>query len=247
MRMEADVGGATHEGAHNKTGQVTRRDVLDALTDWKKLVTIICNIFATLPVAAFSTFMPLIVKGMGYSGLDASLMSVSPFVCGTCGLLLFVWMSDRLKERSLITSGSMLLAVVGLIVMYTSKSPKLRYGFVHVCLAGAFTAGPLIVAWLSGNCPEKVSNSWSEISMRVWLIVLQAKRSVIIGLNGYSNIAGVIAGQLYKQKYAPGCMYTSKYDLLYANHDRSRPSSCDDASDRHRSCWFRRYPRTTHA
>jgi predicted MFS family arabinose efflux permease len=158
MRMEADVAGASKEGAHDKTGAISRQDVLDAVTDWKKLFTIVFNVFATLPVAAFSTFMPLIVKGMGYKGLDASIMSVSPFVCGACGLFVFVYMSDRLRERSIIVSSSMLLAVVGLIVMYTSNKPKLRYGFVHVCLAGAFTAGPLIVAWLAGNCPEKVSS-----------------------------------------------------------------------------------------
>lgn len=31
----------------------------------------------------------------------------------------------------------------------------------------------------------------------------QASRAVVLGLNGWSNIAGVIAGQLFKSKYAP--------------------------------------------
>jgi predicted MFS family arabinose efflux permease len=154
--MEADVAGASQEGARNKNGAVTRRDVRDAVTDWRKIIIIVFNVLATLPVSAFGYFMPLIVKGMGYQGVDASLMSVSPFVVGACGLFLFVYLSDRLKERSIIVASSMMLAVVGLIVMYTSDTPKLRYAFVHVCLAGAFTAGPLIVAWLAGNTPEKV-------------------------------------------------------------------------------------------
>jgi predicted MFS family arabinose efflux permease len=155
--MEADIAGASKEGAHNKTGAVDGHDVRDAVTDWKKIITIIFNILATLPVSAFGYFMPLIVKGMGYRGVDASLMSVSPFVVGACGLFLFVYLSDRLKERSIVVASSMVLAVIGLIVMYTSEKPKLRYAFIHVCLAGAFTAGPLIVAWLAGNSPEKVS------------------------------------------------------------------------------------------
>lgn len=161
-RMEADVAGASHERAA-PDGGVTRRDVLDAVTDWKKLLTVVFNVLATLPVSAFGYFMPLIVKGMGYSGVDASLMSVSPFVVGACGLFAFVYMSDHFKERSIVVSCSMLLAIVGLVVMYTSDVPKLRYGFVHVCLAGAFTAGPLIVAWLAGNTPEKVCISSSTI------------------------------------------------------------------------------------
>lgn len=79
----------------------------------------------------------------------------------------------------------MFLALIGLVVMIISSNPKLRYGFTHICLAGAFTAGPLIVAWLAGNTPDK------------------GTRSIIIGMNGYSNIAGVIAGQLFKSSYAP--------------------------------------------
>lgn len=201
--MEADVAGASKEGAHNKTGTVTRRDVKDAVTDWRKVITIVFNVLATLPVSAFGYFMPLIVKGMGYSGVDASLMSVSPFVVGACGLFVFVYLSDRFKERSIVVACSMMLAVVGLVVMYTSDNPKLRYGFVHVCLAGAFTAGPLIVAWLAGNTPEKVSDRKNHC--RGFADIFQAKRSIIIGMNGYSNLAGVIAGQLYKSKYAPHC------------------------------------------
>jgi predicted MFS family arabinose efflux permease len=172
--MEADVAGASEEGARNKAAAITRRDVRDAITDWKKIVTIVFNVLATLPVSAFGYFMPLIVKGMGYKGVDASLMSVSPFVVGACGLFIFVYTSDRLKERSIIVASSMMLAVVGLIVMYTSNTPKLRYAFVHVCLAGAFTAGPLIVAWLAGNSPEKVSSDLSKI-LDVLLIALQGQ------------------------------------------------------------------------
>lgn len=205
--MEADVSGSSHEHV-SPNGGITRRDVLDAVTDWKKLITVMFNVLATLPVSAFGYFMPLIVKGMGYSGVNASLMSVSPFVVGACGLFVFVYLSDRFKERSIVVSCSMVLAIIGLVVMYTSDRPKLRYGFVHVCLAGAFTAGPLIVAWLAGNSPEKVC----------WCCCLgflgtnkldQAKRSIIIGINGYSNLAGVIAGQLFKSKYGPHCTDTS--------------------------------------
>lgn len=185
--MEEDIAGASEEGAHGKTAPITRRDVLDAITDYKKLLTVVFNVLATLPVSAFSYFMPLVVKGMGYSGVNASLMSVPPFAVGACGLVAFVYSSDRFKERSIHCAFSMLLAIIGLVVMYTSNNSELRYGFLHVCLAGAFTAGPLIVAWLAGNTPEKGS------------------RSILIGINGWSNLAGVIAGQLFKAKYGPHC------------------------------------------
>ena len=193
-RMQADIGavsggfGVLEAGTHEDT-RVTRRDVLDAVTDWPKIITIVFNIFATLPVSAFGTFMPLIVRGLGYSGVEASLMSVSPFAVGAVGLVVFVVISDRTKERSIVVACSIGIAMMGLIVMAVSTNPRLRYGFVHVALAGAFTAGPLIVAWLVSNTPEK------------------GVRALIVGMNGYSNIAGVIAGQLFKPVYAPSCTY----------------------------------------
>ncbi|KAF1984625.1 MFS general substrate transporter [Aulographum hederae CBS 113979] len=185
-RMQMDVGQPITSDLTLMEGKaVSRRDWVDAVRDWKKMGIVICNITAILPVTAFSTFLPLVVQGMGYHGVRANLMSVPPFTVGACGLLVFVYSSDRFQERSLHIVSGMGLAIVGLIIMVVSKDPELRYGFTHVCLAGAFVAGPLIAAWLAGNTPDK------------------ATRSVVLGINGYSNLAGVIAGQLFKKKYAP--------------------------------------------
>ncbi|KAH8653867.1 major facilitator superfamily domain-containing protein [Xylariales sp. PMI_506] len=183
-RMEIDLSG-TQEEATGAAGKVTRRDVLDVVKDWKKLLIIICNITTVLPVTAFTTFLPLIVQGMGYSGINATLMSVPPFVVGAAGLIIIVWSSDRFKDRSLHTVAGLALGVIGCIVMATSYDNHLRYGFAHVCMAGVFVGGPLLAVWLAGNTPWK------------------GTRSVILGVNGWANIAGVIAGQIFKSKYAP--------------------------------------------
>jgi hypothetical protein len=125
----------------------------------------------------------------------------------------------------------MALALIGLIVMYTSSDPHLRYGLTHVCLAGAFSAGPLIVGWLANNTP------------------LLGPRSLIIGINGYSNIAGVIAGQLFKAQYAPSYGYPLKITMIligvgmlgflgmraaymYENHRRSKQIASWDEEQR---------------
>ncbi|KAK4149609.1 hypothetical protein C8A00DRAFT_46795 [Chaetomidium leptoderma] len=116
-------------------------------------------------------------------------MSVPPFVAGTVGLICIVFSSDHFRERSLHTVFGMLLGLIGCGVMAASSDPKLRYGFAHVCLSGVFVGGPLIAVWLAGNTPWKAS------------------RSFVLGLNGYSNVAGVIAGQLFKSKHAPSYAY----------------------------------------
>jgi sugar phosphate permease len=106
---------------------------------------------------------------------------------GTVGLLIVVYSSDHFKERSMHTVGGMSLGIIGLIVMATSTDTQVRYGFAHVCMAGVFIGGPLLAVWLAGNTPWK------------------GTRSVVMGVNGWANIAGVIAGQLFKTKYRPRC------------------------------------------
>lgn len=77
-RMELD-NAASHEVDAEST-KLLKRDVLDVAKDWKKLLTVVFNITTVLPVTAFTTFLPLVVEGMGYEGIRASLMSVPPFV-----------------------------------------------------------------------------------------------------------------------------------------------------------------------
>lgn len=78
-RMEIDLAGSQEEGDISNTS-LTKRDFIDVAKDWKKLLIIVCNITTVLPVTAFTTFLPLIVQGMGYKGIEATLMSISPFV-----------------------------------------------------------------------------------------------------------------------------------------------------------------------
>jgi hypothetical protein len=133
---------------------------------------------------------------MGYSGVTATLMSVPPFVAGTVGLIIIVASSDHFRERSLHTILGMALGLIGCAVMTASSNPKLRYGFAHVCLSGVFASGPLVAVWLAGNTPWKTS------------------RSFVLGLNGYSNLAGVIAGQIFKSKYKPSYNYPLKVTMI---------------------------------
>jgi sugar phosphate permease len=129
---------------------------------------------------------------------------------GTVGLLIVVYSSDHFKERSIHTVGGMSLGIIGLIVMATSTDTQVRYGFAHVCMAGVFIGGPLLAVWLAGNTPWK------------------GTRSVMMGVNGWANVAGVIAGQLFKTKYRPRCKCGPRRLLVesltdYSSLEQTRP------------------------
>ncbi|KAJ4985597.1 major facilitator superfamily transporter [Stagonosporopsis vannaccii] len=165
--------------------RLSMRDVRETLRDWKLWYVLVFNICASVPSQAFSVFLPLIVQGLGYSSLQANLMSVPPYVCGASVLYLFALSSDYHQERGFHIMGGISVSLVGLIVTALSSSMKVRYAGLCILLAGSYVPGPLTTAWLSGNTPEA------------------GKRSLVLGVNGFGNLAGVIGGQLYKQRYAP--------------------------------------------
>ncbi|KAH8902152.1 major facilitator superfamily transporter [Coniochaeta sp. PMI_546] len=180
MGVDDGVGSVKGEGR-----RLTRRDVVETARDWKLWYVLVFNICASVPSTAFSVFLPLVVQGLGYDSIEANLMSVPPYVCGAIGLYLFALSSDRHKERGLHICGGIVIALVGLAVMLTATSGGCRYAGLCVLLFGSYVAPPLTVAWLSGNTPEP------------------GKRSLVLGVNGWGNLAGVVGSQLYRAGYAP--------------------------------------------
>jgi hypothetical protein len=62
------------EGVEKKN--LSKRDVLEAAKDWKTWYVLVFNICASVPNQTFSVFLPLVVQGLGYSSIEANLVSV---------------------------------------------------------------------------------------------------------------------------------------------------------------------------
>lgn len=187
--------------------RLTRRDARETARDWKLWFLLFFNICASVPSQAFSVFMPMVVQGLGYSSVDANLvclqfrrhtptlnmkanvdenqMSVPPFVCGAVGLYLFALSSDHRKERGYHIIAGIFISLIGLVITVTAPSHSAQYVGLCILLSGSYISAPLTVAWLSGNNPEP------------------GKRSLVLGVNGFGNLAGVVGAQLYRKKYAP--------------------------------------------
>ncbi|KAK3504217.1 major facilitator superfamily domain-containing protein [Neurospora crassa] len=159
---------------------VTWREVVETVRDWKLWFLLLCNICASVPSTAFSVFLPLVVEGMGYSALQANLMSVPPFVFGALGVYLFALSSDRSQERGYHIMAGLAISAVGLagIVFTTSSSGK--YMALCILLFGSYVPPPLTAAWLSNNTRSP------------------NKRALVLGVNGWGNLAGVIGSWVFR-------------------------------------------------
>ncbi|KAJ9144212.1 Nicotinamide mononucleotide permease [Pleurostoma richardsiae] len=168
--------------------RLTRRDIVETVRDWKLWCMLLFNMCASVPSQAFSVFLPLVVQGMGFSSLDANLMSVPPYIIGALGLYLFALSSDRRRDRGFHIVGGILIAIVGLIIVVAVRNNRARYVGLCIFLFGTYVPPPLTMVWLAGNTPAP------------------GKRSLVLGVNGWGNLAGVIGSQLYRPEYSPRYM-----------------------------------------
>lgn len=166
---------------------LTREDILEAIFDWKLWYLLLCNILSAIPVTAFSVFLPLILKSLSSNPAYANLLTTPPYLIGAITLYLFTHYSDVSKVRLTPILYSLALLSLGLagVVLLPVSFPIPRYISLCVLLSGTFIASPLSIAWLANNLPEP------------------GKRSVVLGINGWGNLAGVFSSLLFQPRYAP--------------------------------------------
>ncbi|KZT56778.1 MFS general substrate transporter [Calocera cornea HHB12733] len=184
------------DSAENLSGsyKVSKRDIFESLKDFKLWIMLPCGMLTTMGPTGFTTFLPIVVKGLGYSGATANLMTVPPYVAGGCLVLLFCWSSDRFHERCTHILVGLTIVIIGLAltVALPEENVHSRYGALIILLAGTFIATPLNTTWLAGNTPEP------------------GKRALILALNSWGNLAQVFSSELFQSKYGPSYSYSMK-------------------------------------
>jgi hypothetical protein len=118
-------------------------------------------------------------------------MTVPPYVIGAFLLFCFALSSDHFRNRLYHILVALVIVMIGLIVTITTPLDNIggRYAGLTILLAGTFITSPLTAAWLAGNTPEP------------------GKRTVVIGINGFGNLAGIIGSELFLAKYGPTYHY----------------------------------------
>lgn len=121
-------------------------------------------------------------------------MTVPPYVIGATLLLIFAYSSDHFRERTIHILIGITLVLIGLIMAFSLplSNPEARYGGIIVLLSGTFIAAPITVAWLAGNTPEP------------------GKRAIVLGINGWGNLGGIIGSELFLAKYGPTYIWPLK-------------------------------------
>ena len=138
------------------TYKITRRDFKEAFGDWRIWATLVPNICTGMASQGFSIFFPVVVKGLGYSGALANLMTVPPYVCGAVFVWAFSYSSDHFHERTIHILVGVAIVIIGLIMTLTIPLDNIggRYAGLLILVSGSFIGSPITSAWVAGNTPE---------------------------------------------------------------------------------------------
>jgi hypothetical protein len=63
---------------------------------------------------------------------------------------------------------------------------------------GSYVSAPLTAAWLSGNTPGMQFLDHFILKGGTNIYIEPGKRSLVLGMNGFGNLAGIIGSELFQ-------------------------------------------------
>lgn len=172
-----------------------------AFTSPHVLLNALASVCTLLTINSMTLFVPSLLRAMGYSPLHSQLMSVPPYALATVVCIIVTYLSDRTRTRGLWLLALLPLTVVGFILNLTVSVTSLgvRYFALFLCLAGAFTGSPILIAWA-------VENSSGD-----------STRAIASGIIfSVGNCGGLIAAWTYTSDAAPRYMKGHAINLGFA-------------------------------
>lgn len=117
--------------------------------------------FASLPV-----FLPTILKGMGFSSINAQGLSAPPYLLAFIVSLSSTYIADRTGQRGIVIIVTSLIGAIGYTILATAKGVGPRYFAVFLAASGMFPAIFNIAPWV-------VNNQGSDTKRGTGIVLLQ--------------------------------------------------------------------------
>ncbi|THV08576.1 MFS general substrate transporter [Dendrothele bispora CBS 962.96] len=127
------------------------REVRRGIFDVQTWLTGFAYLAFVVSLYSYSLFLPTIVAGLGYSGSQAQLHTVPPYVPAVVLTVVIAVLSDRLRWRGPFILICLPVAIIGYIVAITAQTDTGRYAAVFLMAAGVYPCGPSILSILPNN------------------------------------------------------------------------------------------------
>ncbi len=116
--------------------------ILATLTDSRLITLSIIWLFTLTASYGLAFFLPLIVKGLGYTNMVTGFLSAIPWTIGVAALLLAGWSSDHFKERRWHLIIALTVGGIGLALAAINLTSLLAIAGMSLAAAGIYSSRP---------------------------------------------------------------------------------------------------------
>ncbi|KAL4864278.1 hypothetical protein BDV12DRAFT_205800 [Aspergillus spectabilis] len=137
---------------------------------------------------AASFFTPTLLNEMGWTSLEAQIMSVPVYIVAAVLTLCMALLSDRLQHRFGCAMTGCLIATVGYSILLAQDfvSTGVKYFAIFAVVGGGYIAQPIMIGWLSNN----MSGHYKQAIASAVQI-------------GFGNCGGFVASNVFIQSESP--------------------------------------------
>ncbi|KAL5333186.1 major facilitator superfamily domain-containing protein [Aspergillus crustosus] len=141
------------EGSKGGAKAMTWQDAREVLTDWRLYAHYLVYFGISAPFSSLSLFTPAITSGLGYTSLEAQLMTVPPWAVAYVVTTTVAWSADHFNSRGLHSAAFAFIGAMGFLASAVLPADAYlhRYGCLIVATSGSFACIPPLLGWLSSN------------------------------------------------------------------------------------------------
>ncbi|KAL9084400.1 MAG: hypothetical protein Q9159_005234 [Coniocarpon cinnabarinum] len=143
------------DAAHSTTTGDVKEEKFDwhwvrmALLNWNTILLSL-NFFAIItPIYSYSLFLPTIIRDLGYSRVNAQLLTVPPNFAAFLVVPAVGYISDRYGVRGPFMLCGLLLALIGYLMLISTGKPHINYGGTFFVASGIFPTSPLVMGMIA--------------------------------------------------------------------------------------------------
>ncbi|KAF7155929.1 hypothetical protein CNMCM6106_007841 [Aspergillus hiratsukae] len=152
-----------------------------AIADPKLAFSAITQFCQDILLYGFSTFLPTILKGIGYDSLMSNILTVPVYFWAAIVFVSVAWAADRFSRFALFLLITNVFGVVGYILLLSVSNNAVKYFATYLIGIATYTGVGLNIAWLNVN------------------VAPHYRRALEIGVQQtIGNLAGIVSGQIYR-------------------------------------------------
>jgi MFS family permease len=153
-----------------------------SLADWKMWLGMAIYMGTTVPLYAFSIFLPSIVRDLGWGTtvVQSQLYSVPPYIAAAILTVVVGWLADRTRTRGIYNIVSSLIGSAGFAMLLGTHNPGVQYAGTFLGALGIYPCISNTITWVANNV-EGVY-----------------RRGIVLGfVIGWGNLNGIVSSNIY--------------------------------------------------